>query len=164
MSSVQHLRNTTTVSGKQMTPFGAVKDPLLLERLPQTNVLRVDTLHALKDLWGMGIVSSREHLYRLVSGEISDSDFQELISSYYKRYAAFANYIDAAYLFGNRSESFVTRIILPVRKHLAAHVACVTKQCHRHSGTLLGMHEDYLYFSFPEHAKLPTLEGGERIC
>mgnify|MGYP000599325118 CR=1 FL=1 len=94
MSVTKMSPSMMTASGKRTTPFGAVENPGLLLNLPDKVILRVDTLACLKEMWGENILMARQHLYELVAGTVSDSDFQELITSYYKRYAAFANYVE----------------------------------------------------------------------
>ena len=103
MSVTKMSPSMMTASGKRTTPFGAVENPGLLLNLPDKVILRVDTLACLKEMWGENILMARQHLYELVAGTVSDSDFQELITSYYKRYAAFANYVDEKYLLGSNS-------------------------------------------------------------
>lgn len=163
--SATKLQSTTTVSGKRMTPFGAVEDPEVLTHLPGSNVVRVDALCCLREMWGDNILMSRQHLYEIVSGDVCDKTFQELISSYYRRYAAFANYADEKYLFESATTPFVTRLIAPARKAIDARAASAHSLLMSFGYTYLGTHQDYWYYQCPEHTSvIPALEGVERIC
>lgn len=157
------ISNTTIVSGRQTTPFGAVEDPSLLQGLPEKGVLRVDTLSCLKEIWGDNILMGRQHLYRLVSGKVSDAEFQELLVSYYKRYSAFANYVDEKYLFGDTNIPLVTRIIKPAREAIGEYTKTVMRVGRIYSGTYLGNHQDFVYLAFTSDL-LPEFDGGCRLC
>lgn len=76
MSVTKMSPSMTTVSGKRITPFGAMENPELLLNLPDKIILRVDTLSCLKELWGDNILMARQHLYELVAGTVSDEDFR----------------------------------------------------------------------------------------
>lgn len=162
MSVTKTSLNTTTASGRQ-TPFGATENPGLLLSLPDKIVLRVDTLSCLKELWGDNILMARQHLYELVAGTVPDVDFQGLITSYYKRYSAFANYVDEKYLFGEKSLPLVVRIIEPARTTIREYEQRLIAISRQYGGEYLGNHQDYAYFSFRTEF-LPEFEESCRIC
>lgn len=163
MSVTNLSPSTTTVFGPRTTPFGAVEHPRLLLNLPNKVVLRVDHLTSLKEIWGEDILTSRQQLYALVAGTISDSGYQDLISSYYVQYSAFANYVDEKYFFEDQSLPLLSRIIEPARSVIQDYAERVEQVCRRYGGKLLGTHQDYSYYVFPSET-LPELEGSERIC
>lgn len=146
-----------------VTPFGAIENPQVLELIKGKNVLRIDTLESLKILWGKNILLSRNHLYRMISGNVSDEEFQKLLASYYKRYSAFANYCDKEFIFGDRNIPFVVRIIGPCRKRIneySAHYKCL---CRSSKGLYLGSHQDYDFFDFGKE-QIPEVFGGDILC
>lgn len=163
MSVTKTSLNTMTASGKRTTPFGATEHPDLLQHLPDKLVLRVDTLSCLKELWGDNILMARQHLYELVAGTVSDLDFQELIISYYKRYAAFANYVDEKYLFGEKTQPLVVRIIEPARDVIKDYEQRLIAISRQYGGEYLGSHQDYAYFAFRTEY-MPKFEESCRIC
>lgn len=163
MSATEMSPSMTTASGKRITPFGAVENPTLLQNLPDKTILRVDTLACLKELWGDNILMARQHLYELVSGTVSDRDFQELITSYYKRYSAFANYVDEKYLFGERTLPLVVRIIQPAREAIQDYEQCLIAISRQAGGKYLGSHQDYAYFAFRTDY-FPKFEESCQIC
>lgn len=163
MSVTKLSPSMTTVSGKRTTPFGAKENQDLLNDLPDRVVLRVDTLSCLKEMWGDNILMARQHLYELVAGTVSDSDFQVLITSYYKRYSAFANYVDEKYLFGEKSLPLVVRIIEPARTAIAEYEQRLIAISRQYGGHYLGNHQDYAYFAF-KNDYLPEFEESCRIC
>ena len=156
-------QNTTTVSGIQITPFGAVENPILLKNLPDKDVYKVDALACLQELWGENILMARQHLYELVSGVTSDEEFQELISSYYKRYAAFANYVDDKYLFGDENVPLIMRIIAPARVLIKENMEGIIRLCKIYGGKYLGVHKDYVYVQLSDENP-PTIWKCERVC
>lgn len=163
MSVTKASPNTMTAFGKQTTPFGAMEYPGLLLNLPNKIVLRVDTLSCLKELWGDNILMARQHLYELVAGTVSDEGFQRLITSYYKRYSAFANYVDEKYLFGEKGLPLVVRIIQPAREAIKNYEQRLIAISRQYGGEYLGNHQDYSYFAFKTEF-LPEFEESCRIC
>ena len=163
MSVTKMSPSMTTASGKRTTPFGAVENPELLLNLPDKVILRVDTLSCLKELWGDNILMARQHLYELVAGTVSDEAFQGLITSYYKRYSAFANYVDEKYLFGEKSLPLVVRIIEPARAAIKEYEQRLIAISRQYGGQYLGNHQDFAYFAF-KHTSLPEFEESRRIC
>lgn len=121
--------------------------------------MKVDTLTVLRRYFGDNILSSRQHLYTLLSGPKSDEELRALLTSYYKRYMAFANYVDNQYLFEDQSVPLIQRIIQPIRETLKDYEQTIIKLCVRSKGEYLGNDMDYAYFSFPEKGKLPKIEG-----
>ena len=113
----------------------------------------------LKNYFGDNILSSRQHLYILLSGPGSDQELQALLMSYYKRYMAFANYVDNQYLFEDQSKPLIQRIIYPIRCIIQDYEAQIIRQCERRNGEYLGNDRDYAYFKFPEKGRLPNIEG-----
>lgn len=155
MSAMEQRQAGMTASGVRITPFGAEENPDLLETLPETGVVRIDTLTCLEQLWGANILMSRQHLYELVSGDVTDEEFRLLISSYYKRFAAFANYVDEKYLFEDESVPLLIRIIKPVREMIDAYSESLIARSKQWGGKYLGKHCDYLYFLFTHRYELP---------
>lgn len=163
MSITKIHQSSMTASGQRMTPFGAMENPALLENLPTANVLRVDTLACLKEVWGDNILMARPHIYAMVSGSVSDARFSELLTSYYKRYSAFANYVDEKFLFEDPNIPLVARIIGPVRRSIRSYEECIIDSCKRFGGTYLGNHQDYAYFAFKSN-RFPELEESWCLC
>jgi len=163
MSVTNKSLSMTTQYGKLITPFGAVEDPSVPQMKKGDIVLKIDTLKCLKDLWGANILTARQHVYKLVAGTVSDDEFQQLLVSYYRRYQAFANYVDEKYLFEEKDTPLVVRIIKPVRAAIDAYEHRLIVQCSQCGGTYLGNSHDYAYFSF-KHENLPEFEESTRLC
>lgn len=163
MSVTKTSPSTMMTSGQRTTPFGAQENPNLLLSLPDKIILRVDTLSCLKELWGENILMSRLHLYKLVAGTVTDVEFQGLITSYYRRYSAFANYVDDKYYFGEKSLSLVSRIIDPARDVIRNYEQRVIAISRQYGGEYLGNHQDYAYFAF-RNEHLPEFEESCRVC
>lgn len=162
MSVTNKPQSMTTASGIRITPFGATENPALVRQLPSDGVVCVDTLARLKDLWGANILSSRQHLYRMVSGDVSDEVFSSLLVSYYKRFSAFANYVDEAYLFEDRNLPLVQRIMGPARAAIREYEAQLKHTCNTYCGEYLGNHQDYAYFRF--RGEIPPAFKELRVC
>ena len=156
--------NTMIVSGKRTTPFGAQEDPTILQKLPNKIVVRVDTLACLKSLWGANILMARQHLYEMVSGTVSDEDFRDLITSYYKRYSAFANYVDEKYLFEDQDIPLLVRVINPAREAIKEYEKRIIAITRSHRGEFLGNDKDYVYVAFTHEGQVPNFEESKRVC
>ena len=155
--------STMIASGIRTTPFGAREDPTLLTRKKYKTVCRVDTLACLKEIWGENILSARQHLYELVSGTVSDEDFQALITSYYKRYSAFANYVDEKYLFESKDIPLLARIIQPARERIRTYEFHLLDMCKGYRVHYIGNHQDYAFFEVRgDH--IPPFEESKIIC
>ena len=165
MSTQVMPQSTMILSGPQTTPFGAVENPFLEQYLLNTsrNILRVDLLVALQELWGDNIMRAREPLYKLVSGSCTDSQFQHLLSSNYKRFSAFANFVDERFLFGDQSVPLASRVIAPARAAIEAYKQKACRLAGMYHGTKIGEHHDYLYLMFRD-GNIPNIVGGETIC
>lgn len=161
MSQDRNQKSTMTPCGPQTTPFGAVENPFLLDSLRGNNnyLYRVDLLYSLQNLWGENICNSRQHLYEIVAGTVSDTQLQELLLSYYKRFSAFANYVDTAYLFGDSKVPLLQRVLGPARECISAYQQRVQSICRQYGGEFHGLDMDYAYFSFPG-PNFPDLNGG----
>jgi hypothetical protein len=163
MSATEQRQNTTIAPGKRTTPFGAIENPNLVSTLPAKGVLRVDSLACLKTIWGDNILMSRQHLYEIVSGTVSDEVLRKLLVSYYNRYAAFANYVDSKFFFEEQNESFLRRIIRPARALIDEYAQSAIARSKWYRGTYLGTHCDYLYFLF-QGETTPDFEESCRLC
>lgn len=126
--------------------------------------MKVDLLVALQELWGQSILQARAPVYRMVSGTCSDSAFQGLLCSHYKRFAAFANFVDERYLFGDSSIPLASRIITPAREAIRAYSEKVCRISAPWRGTRMGEHQDYLYIAFSSLDNIPDLRGGSPLC
>lgn len=153
----------TTTHQPLLTPFGAVEDYHLLGVLPKSNVTLVDTLTALKDVWGENILEQREKLYQIVSGACSDEVFRKLITEFYITYPAFSNYVDEVYLFEDQNVALVTRIIQPIRARIEDFKEEIRKHCKLYVGEFLGEHQDYVFVSFNGEPR-PHYDGSVEIC
>lgn len=154
----------TTHSGQRTTPFGARENPGLQERtMAFPNILRVDLLVALRDIWGEDIVADRDTLYRLVSGDCTDEELQELLCKYYEESAAFANYCDEQWCFGDNSETFLYRIIKPARDLIEKYRNIITGTLRANKCICHGEDQDYMYLQCLSQY-VPSYEGGEKLC
>lgn len=149
-----------------MTRFGVSESPLKYhfdQPLEGRHILRVDTLAVLKQVWGENILMSRDPVYSLVSCNVDDDTYRNILTSYYYRFAAFANYVDEKYLFAGDDTPLITRLIKPVRELIDDYTIAVTKRVQERNGSLLLRSHDYLYFEF-KTAKYPVVDEGKIIC
>jgi hypothetical protein len=106
---------------------------------------------------------SRDKVYKLVSGNITDEEYRKLICSYYSKYASFANFIDDKYIFGDKSVPLIARITEPVRKMIDDYTNEVKSSLNSAGGKYLMESHDYIYYSF-KHKEYPKLKGMDIIC
>lgn len=102
------------------TRFGMPKTaPISLYQMPIPGkvILKIDLLDVLRQKWGDNMMQGREYAYKLVSGEgVNDNQYRYILTSCYKRFAAFANYCDECYYFGDYHKSLHARFLAPVKE------------------------------------------------
>ena len=81
-----------------------------------------------------------------------------------QRYAAFANYVDEKYLFGEQQLPLVFRIIGPARDCIKQYEERLIAQCQMRRGRYIGSHQDFAYFAFNTADHLPEFEESCRVC
>lgn len=148
------------------TRFGAkeIDKPTLYDKpIPGKVIVKVDTLDILKDIWGVTILMSRDKVYRLVSGNVSDEEYRALICSYYRKYSSFCNYVTDKYIFGDKNIPLVRRIIEPARELISLHTDEVIRILEQSGGKYLTTTHDYLYYAYM-HDKIPEVRGMTLIC
>ena len=148
------------------TRFGAKETnyPTLYDSpLPGKTIVKVDTLDILKDIWGTTILMSRDKVYRLVSGNISDESYRKLLCSYYMKYSSFCNYVTDKYIFGDKNIPLIRRIIEPARDIISLHTEEVCNTLKNSGGKFLMVTHDYVYYSY-NHDNIPELRGMTKIC
>ena len=137
--------------------------PGLNETLHKLNdIWRVDLLVSLQDIWGADIIKDRETLYKLVSGNCNDAELQDLLCSYYQDNDAFANYCDEAWIFGNKEQTLLFRIIQPARMRIFEYQSQVLQVLRNARCVLRGLDKDYVYYQ--QTTKSPWFEGREQVC
>lgn len=141
---------------QSVTRFGAIEssNPTLYKSPIQGKIIyEIDTLTALQEIWGANILQARENVYKIVSGSCSDDEYRLLLRSYYRKYAAFTNYINGAFLFGDRATPEIERIVIPARRLIDAYADNVMAQL-RETGAKFLMHtHDYIYCAYPQGTK-----------
>lgn len=114
-------------------------------------IVKVDLLDCLREIWGNGMLMGRQYAYTLLSGDgVTDDTYREILTSCYERFAAFANYCDECYYFGDQT--------LPLHERfLKRATELVDKQREIASGygRVLAESEGYLYLAFPS-GQVPT--------
>ena len=150
------------------TRFGAIETshPTLYKNpIPGKKIYEVDMLECLKEIWGDNILLARSLTYKLVSGSCSDDEYRALLSSYYRKYAAFTNYVNSALLFGDRSVPKITKLVVPARTLINSYTDKALIQIKDSGAKFLMRTHDYVYCSFPEQSCAVLSIGGVRaVC
>lgn len=146
----------------EQTRFGMPKTlniSLYQKPIAEKTILRVDLLECLKTLWGEGLLLGREYAYILVSGDgVDDAHYREILTSCYKRFAAFANYCDECYFFGDQTLSLHERFLSPVKELIENERSILSSY-----GKVLGESEGYMYLAFPKDEYPKNLKGVANI-
>jgi len=121
-------------------------------------LLKIDMLDSLKELWGPNVMMARDILYKIVSGCVEEQEYLELLTSYYKRFSAFANYVDYQYMFGEEDTPLLVKIIKPIREKVCAYQLKMEEQILKKGGKVVGVSHDYIYAEFWSK-KVPCLDG-----
>lgn len=140
------------------TPYGmTVTSPISLYQQPVRGkaILKVDLLTVVAQKWGTNMTLNRNSVWCLVSGMgVTEAQYRELLLSCYRRFAAFANYCDDCYYFGDYHLSLHARFLAPIQALINEYREQVSTK-----GRVLAEDEGYLYISCdPSH--IPTdIEG-----
>lgn len=149
------------------TRFGAVEtnNPSLYDKpLENKVIVKVDILDILRDYWGETILMSRDKVYRLVSGSISDEGYRKLLCSYYMKYSGFCNYVTDKYIFGDKNIPLIRRIVEPARDIISLHKTEVCSELKASGGKYLMETHDYIYYAFSASSSIPEVRGMTVIC
>lgn len=151
------------------TRFGSKKllapsNPYVTPLKNSKNLVKIDVLECLKNIWGSSILMNRDNIYKLVSGDTDDVTYRKILSSYYKTHAAFSNYVDFIVMFGRRDVDFVEKFNQSVREYLNDYIEKIDKEVFTYGGSkfLLYDHE-YRYYAVVPICTLENLEGVEFV-
>lgn len=151
-----------------ITPFGMKEIDLLN---PYENgvkdkfIVKVDLLLTLRDLWGDNIMGHRTQLYKILSGTLEDSEaYGELLASFYKRFAAFANYCDGQYFFGDNTQPILMRIVNPALDVVQKYEQDLINRYQGGGSKYLVTTHGYAYFSFSYQPDLEGLDAEVILC
>lgn len=163
---LKYLRMEMTTN---KSPFGVeeCEDPLVYEKyadmLQDRVIIKVDALNSLKVMLDKGMFIDRDSLYCLVSGSVeSNMDYSLLLESYYKKFVAFANYIDASIMFEDSERNLLQNIMIPIRNTIESYKVDMKSIISEAGGKLVLDTHDYLYFAFKADEYTP-IDGVEIV-
>lgn len=138
------------------TPYGLqrTEPSTLYQSSVQGKVIyRFDIFEYLSKYFGDNIVhADRERLYTLVSGECTSiKQYCSILAHCYRRYSAFANWIDFEFYFGDEA--------IPLQKRLVTKMQLLVEEARAYfngyGGKFLMEDRGYIYVAFPSD-KCPT--------
>lgn len=136
------------------------KNPYVCALNNKKVLVRIDMLVCLKSTWGVSILLARDNIYKLVSGDTTDDKYRQLLSSYYRTHAAFANHVDMLAMFGRQDIPFIKRFTEDVRSKLSAYGTLVSDTVRKSNGVKFLLEDrEYRYYAVPESCDLSSLEG-----
>ena len=142
----------------ERTRFGMLKTlniSLYQRPVPNKVILKVDLLDCLKSVWGNGMLLGRQYAYTLLSGDgVDDDTYRDILTSCYKRFAAFANYCDECYYFGDQTQPLHERFLKGVTELVDKEREIVSGY-----GRVLAESEGYLYLAFSQGQVPQNLKG-----
>lgn len=151
-----------------VTRFGAIEtsNPNLYRTpIKGKRIYELDTLVVLKEIWGDNILQSRRNTYKIVSGKCSDIEYRQLLQSYYRKYAAFTNYVNNAFLFGDRTVPEIRRLVLPARDLVDNYASMLMEEIANRSMKFLMRTHDYIYCAVPYESKhTMSIDGTVVVC
>ena len=124
-------------------------------------IYKYDLLDALSSIWGENIVKGHDYVWKIVSGDVdSDKLYKRIIAHSYRRFSAFANYIDDIYFFGDPTISLHERIISDSKALIDERRKTII-EC----GKYIGEDHGYLYLVVPKGSAPAFTEGVvKQIC
>lgn len=147
-------------SKKLLEPKNPYEKPLMNDKI----LVKIDKLECLKELWGAGVLIGRDNVYKLVSGDTDDDTYRQLMVSYYKTHASFANYVDSIVMFGSQSKPVITRFVESVRRELNRYQQEIDSHIRQYHGSKFLLEDnEYLYYAVLPICDLSALKGVERI-
>ena len=101
------LTETTTRFGMKETSPSSLYQTHIAGKV----IYEFDLLQYLSKYFGENMVRDRVQLYTLLSGNVPDKEYCRILAYCYRRYSAFANFIDYEYYFGNQDAKLFKRIV-----------------------------------------------------
>lgn len=136
------------------TRFGMPKTlnvSLYQKPVPNKIIVKVDIVDCLREMWGNGMLIGRNYVYQLVSGDgVDDNQYRDILTSCYTRFAAFANYCDECYYFGNQTLPLHERFLQPAQERIQKEREIVSSY-----GRFLAEDHGYIYLAFPAGSDIP---------
>ena len=122
-------------------------------------IYEFDLLKCLSKHFGDNIVRDREPLYTLLSGKTkSNKEYCEVLAYCYRRYSAFANFIDFEYYFGDEGIKLFDRIINKLQNIVREERCNIAS----YGGKWLMENMGYVYIAFPID-KAPSADSLEGV-
>lgn len=100
------------------------------------------------------MLAGRDLVWSLLSGEVDNKSYKRILLSAYKRFAAFGNFVDHTYMFGDQTKTFHDRIL----NVMLNKVQEGRNYCANTGGKILGEDRGYMYLGFNTGA-VPELKG-----
>lgn len=147
------------------SPFGVpeLSCPKIYEN-PLNNkvILRIDVLESLRDLLGDNCLYYRDHLYKLVSGNVPD--FNKMLNSYYSKFPHFREYMNEEFYFGDTSRPISDRTLEHMNSLILQFETKVRSLCELAGGKYLVYTHYFLYYAYASKELVPQIDGGFVIC
>lgn len=134
--------------------------PYIIQKYPTKDIFRIDALKCLEAWFGPQFLTAREVVYKLVSGDLRIEDkelfkkeYGSIISSYYRKYEKFSNYVNNKRL---DKQYTIPELIKPLRLDIELTKDRLRKSCSAKCKYLFE-DRDYMYFAFEKEMGEPDL-------
>lgn len=121
------------------------------DRIKNKVIVKIDCINGLRELLDEAMFMDRDNLYCLVSGSLKPGlEYGELLQSFYKKFVAFANYVDVAHMMMEDDQTLLQCIISPIRSRITAYKNLVIEELKERGGRFVLETHDYIYIAFDE--------------
>lgn len=155
------LTETRFGSQKLLRPTNPYVKPLTNKKV----LVKIDLLECLREVWGESILIGRDNIYKIVSGDVDDKTYLQLICTYYKTHASFANFMDYCYMSCPETTPLLQKFAEETRAvlrnyRMVVHDLVMNKYC---GSKYLLEDREYLYCAVMPICDLSKLKGVEYI-
>lgn len=165
LEQVKAIYYPNTILQIDETRFGSKRllsqnNPYVKPLTNKKELVVIDMLECMRNIWGDSILLSRDNVYALVSGDVDMERYRKIICTYYKTHSAFACYVDRIMIFGQRQIPFINRFAPEVRSYLNAYKDEVDAIVHTYTGSKFLLEDkEYRYYAVSPACDLSAVKG-----
>lgn len=124
-------------------------------------IVRVDCLRCLDNVFDNAAFIYRDIIYNIIAGK---GDTCDAVSSCYRRFKEFREYVNNCYFFGDDSVPIVDRLVDPMRESVNDYMSQCKQMLSAMGGKYLITTHSYVYFAFNNKPNIDNIKGAITVC
>lgn len=103
-------------------------------------------------------------LYNLVAGKGSKEELNNMLASFYRRFASYRKLLNDAFYYGDETITLFDRVVLPLRDSVTEYSLEVSETLSVKGYKYLTRTHDYMYYAVRPNTAIPNFLGVKVIC